>query len=207
MDINQFEPNSHKYNKDKDRPEKTKLEPVVAGQAHRRSLGRRFAKTFFTEDTKDVKGYLIFDVLIPAIKDTLVNMITGGANMLFYGDNRGNSRNRSNYNPYRNDVSRQASATRTSSYSPSGRRRMLNNFDDIALSSRAECQQVLDAMNEAIYTYGSVSVADLYDLVNMSRESEFTDNKFGWVDLTGAGYSRLSNGQYVLDLPKVVDLK
>ena len=205
MEVPNYESNSHKYRQEKQEEPREKLAPVVEGRKLKPSLGRRFIKTFFVDDIKDVKGYLIFDVLIPAIKDTLFNLINGGASMIFYGDvkpSRGKTTNR-NYDP--NRTIRIGAQDRVSSYSSSGRRRAaMNDFEDIVLDSRADCQRVLDAMNEAIYTYGQVTVADLYDLVGMT--SEFTDYKFGWVDLKPSGYSRRRDGSYVLDLPKVVDL-
>ena len=62
MDINQFEPNSHKYNREKNggaAAEREKLAPVAVGKAKKKTLGQRFIKTFFSEDVKDVKGYSI----------------------------------------------------------------------------------------------------------------------------------------------------
>lgn len=207
MDINQLEPNSHKYNREKQPDNKPHdgFEPIVTGSLKKKSLAKRFVSTFFMEDVKDVKKYLFFDILIPAIKDTLYNMITGGTSMLFYSDSRRPNRNgkRGTYTPY-DSFGRPDRAERTSSYTRS-RDRLNKNFDDIVLESRGDCERILDRMNEIIETYGQVTVADLYDLVDIS--SEFTDNKFGWYDLKTAGYSRLRDGRYVLDLPKVVDLK
>lgn len=201
MEIPNYESNANKYKLEKQEEPKEKLAPIVEARREKQSLGRRFVKTFFNEDIKDVKKYLFFDVLIPSIKDTLYSLISNGASMIFYGDVKAKSKTTNrNYDP-----NRSVRAERVSSYSPNGRRRMMNDFDDIILDSRADCERVLDAMREAIYTYGQVTVADLYDLVGMT--SEFTDNKWGWVDLATCGYSRRRDGSYVLDLPKVVDLK
>ena len=204
MEIPNYESNAHKYKQEKQEETREKLAPIVEGRREKQSLGRRFVKTFFIDDIKDVKKYLIFDVLVPAIKDTLFNLINGGASMIFYGDvKKTNKSSNRNYDPNRSI--RESKPERISSYSQNGRRRVLNDFDDIILDSRGDCERLLDAMNEAIATYGQVTIADLYDLVGMT--SEFTDYKFGWVDLATAGYSRRRDGSYVLDLPKVVDLK
>jgi len=207
MDMKDLEPNSHKYNREKQEAgkDREKLSPIVEGAQRKRSLGKRFISTFFMEDVKDVKKYLIFDILIPAIKDTLYNMITGGTSMLFYSESKRPGRNgrRGTFIPY-DSYGRPERVERTSSYSRT-RERLNHSFDDIVLDSRGDCERVLDRMNEIIETYGQVTIADLYDLVDIS--SEFTDNKFGWYDLKNAGYSRLRDGRYVLDLPKVVDLK
>lgn len=204
MEIPNYESNSYKNKQEQIEEPREKLAPIVEARRERPSLSKRFIKTFFNEDIKDVKKYLFFDVLIPAIKDTLYSLISNGASMIFYGDVKPKSKaSNRNYDPNRSI--RAERSERVSSYSPNGRRRVMNDFDDIVLDSRADCERVLDAMREAIYTYGQVTVADLYDLVGMS--SEFTDNKWGWVDLATCGYSRRRDGSYVLDLPKVVDLK
>lgn len=67
------------------------------------------------------------------------------------------------------------------------------------MDERAEAEEVIDRMFELVSRYGSVSVADMYELVGLA--STHTDNKWGWTDLSGAGVSRIRGG-YLLDLPE-----
>ena len=58
-------------------------------------------------------------------------------------------------------------------------------------------------MDELIDTYGSVSVADMYDLVGMS--CNYTDNKYGWTNLRNAEPVRVRDG-YLLKMPKATPI-
>lgn len=215
MDINVLEPNSNKYKRElaekamnEDLPQEHKFEQVVNGKQRKRSLGRRFAKTFLKASSTDVKNYILADVLIPSILDTLFNIITGGASMYFYGDTSRGVRDpregRLGYHKANKEaLNGKQRQVRTTRYTYHGVDDF--NFDDIELESRGDCERILKDMEDAIYTYGQVTVADLYDMIGITN-SNFQNYKYGWVDLKTAGYSRIRTGGYVLDLPKVVDL-
>lgn len=81
----------------------------------------------------------------------------------------------------------------------SSRGRATHDFDEIILPDRGEAQAVIDGMFETLQRYQVVTVADLYALVGIS--GNFTDNKYGWDDLSGASILRIRGG-YLLDLPK-----
>lgn len=56
------------------------------------TIGERLAKTFLSEENVDNVGdYLLNDVVIPAIKDTIVDFIQKGTDMLFYGETKSRS--------------------------------------------------------------------------------------------------------------------
>ena len=71
--------------------------------------------------------------------------------------------------------------------------------------SRDEAYKVLNQLITLISKFEVASVADLYDILGIS--SQFTDNKFGWDNLTEAfiahGSKRYS---YILHLPKTIVL-
>ena len=79
---------------------------------------------------------------------------------------------------------------------PSLRNRSRHNFDDIILDSRGEAEEVLSHLVDLVDDYGMASVADLYDLVGIT--SNFTDNKYGWTNLSSASVSRVRDG-YLID--------
>jgi hypothetical protein len=82
--------------------------------------------------------------------------------------------------------------------------RAMHNFGAIALPSRGEAERVLEALITRLEKFEVVTVADLYDFVNIT--SEFTDNQYGWFDLQGSRVDRGHGGTYSLRLPKVVNL-
>jgi hypothetical protein len=73
------------------------------------------------------------------------------------------------------------------------------NFDEIILDSRTEAEEVIDRLFDLVSRYEQATVADLYELVGIS--STHTDHRWGWLDLHGAGVSRIRGG-YLLDLPE-----
>jgi hypothetical protein len=165
------------------------------------SIGKQFAESFVNEDVENVKSYVIFDVIVPTIKDTILDMIS----MAFYSDtytSRGRRRSRSggyyssnertNYNSYyRSDRDREDRR--------STRRRRSSDAPEIIVDTRDDARDILDEMNNLIDEYDSCSVADLNDMVGMT--SEHTDEKWGWTNLNRASIKRDRDG-YLLDLPR-----
>lgn len=163
----------------------------------KKSLGKKFTETFLGDEVQNVRQYVIFDVLLPAAKATLSDMVSQGLEMLLFGEG---SRRGSNT---RRDGGR--SYVSYSNYYKSDRqpnkvnRRAAHNFDDIILETRGEAEEVLDNLVDLTVDYGYATVADLYDLVGISHN--YTDRKWGWDNLNGATAKRVRDG-YLLVLPK-----
>ena len=199
----EYKSNSHKSKEmqTENRIEKKRVEKVIQGTATtRKNEMRRLADVFISEDVKNVKEYLIMDVLVPTIKKTIVDVVTDSVSMLFGMSPRrsGSGSDKISYNKMynRNDSDR----------SSVGNNRTRNgySYDDIALDSRQEAEEVLTRMDELVETYGEVTVADLYDLVGVT--CEFTDNNYGWTNIRNAKVVRLRDGKYMIDLPKALPI-
>jgi hypothetical protein len=195
-------------NRDRDKdnlkaPENKNVHRVTSSDPIRqkKSLGKKFRSTFFNGDGKTALQYIVFGVLIPAAKDTLVEAGTQGIERLVFGDSR---RSRSGPTP----TSGPTGYVSYNRYSMSGnqnqrimspRARSQHDFDEIVLTSRVEAEEVIDRLFDLVSRYGTATVADLYELVG--SPSSHTDQKWGWTDIRGAGVSRVRNG-YLLDLPR-----
>ena len=201
MDDMHIEPNSHKY-----KEEKQKIEKVVQGQvvSKKRSKARRFADLFLAEDIGNVKEYLVFDLLIPAIKDTIVSIINNTTELLAYGRVKSSSR-RPNGTP--NTYVSYNSYSRPQATKPIARPRLANSFEDIILETRGEAEAVLDTLREYLDKYHQVTVRDFLDSVGISGDSytNFTQEHYGWTDLREAYVSRVREG-YLLVMPRVIEL-
>ena len=185
-----------------------KLEKVVTGKVKRQKQGlvKKFVSIFLEDDSKSVGEYIVYDILIPAAKAMICDIFGWGGfiEMLLYGDkSRGRAARRSsNTGEY---ISYRAFYKGADRNSPSNYReisrasRLRHNFDEIILETRGEGEEVLAHLNDLIVDYGQATVSDLYELVDI--ESSFTDEKYGWTDLRGAGVTRVRGG-YLLDLPK-----
>ena len=199
-------PSNSKANKpssNRAKDETTKVEKVVTGTVvtRKKPLGRRFKETFVGGDAKGVGEYVVVDVLVPAAKDMIVDGFTQFIERMFYQESRstlryGSSRYRSGgHTPY----NRMSDPRRREEPRRERRNRALHNFDEFILETRAEASEVLDRLHARIDKYGAATVADLYDM--LGETGNYTDVKYGWVDLQGSGISRVDGG-YLLDLPR-----
>lgn len=189
--------------------EKKKVEKVTNGKVKtkKKSEVHKFTDIFLAEDVTNVKDYLIGEVLLPAVKKAVSEMVTSGIDMLLYGETRSKKDrekgSRVSYSSYYKDRDR-GGYDRERDRDRGGRRvRNGYDYDDIILESRGEAEDVLDRMDDLIDSYGIVSVADLYDLVGI--QGNYTDNKYGWTNLRSADVQRLRDG-YLLKLPKALPL-
>jgi hypothetical protein len=183
-----------------------KLVKVTKGMVikKKKSWLDKFANTFLGDDAKNVGSYIMWDVLIPAAKDTIVDMIKGGIEMLVYGEGRrgeriGRDRDRSVvlYNKmYRGERDRDRDEPRHYSR---GRSDSRQRTDDVVFTKRTDAEETLDKMVDVIDEYNTVSLAEFYDLVGLP--SEFVHNNWGWDNLSRAEVIRTRYG-YALDLPE-----
>lgn len=207
--MEQYGGNSHKMkDEQKALPEKSseekKVGKVISGSAKSKKKGemRKFADVFISEDIGNVKSYIFMEVLVPAVKKAISDIVTNGVNMILYGETRQkkNTTTKVSYGKYYVNSGEQE--RRSSSYRQSGRNGF--DYDEIIFETRGDAESVLDAMNEIISQYGVVSVGDLYDLADVSTDN-FAVNKYGWTDIAGCKAVRVRDG-YVLKLPKAYPL-
>jgi hypothetical protein len=197
-----------------------KVEKVIEGNVVRRKkpLGKRFAETFIGGSAKSVFGYILFEVLVPAAKDTIADVVTQGIERTLYGEGRSSSRRHGG--GYRSGSSSYVSYDRYSSPSRnanprdrdrdrdeprmSQRGRANFNFEEIVLDTREDANEVIDQLFLLIDKFEKATVADLYDLTGV--DPTHTDYNWGWRDLRGARATRVRNG-YLLDLPEPQHLR
>ena len=198
-----YKPNSHKSKEEnKALPdEREKLEKIIKGTAKtKKNEIRKLKDVFISEDVKSVKSYILMDVLVPAIKDAIEDIVTNGIRMVLRGETsarKSSSASKVSYNRIYDSKINNDRFARDSSPS------LRYSYDDIILESRGEAEDVITRMEEIIEEYGFVRVADLYDLVGIT--GDYTDNKYGWTSIRSAEPVRVRNG-YMLRLPRAVPL-
>lgn len=205
--MTEYASNSHK-SKDiqtESVPEK-KIEKVISGtaKAKKKSEIRKFTDVFVSEDMDSVKSYILMDVLVPAVKKAISDIVTNGIDMLLYGEagrNKSTSSSTASHVSYRSYYDSQNNNRRDSR--PTSRPRIGYDYDDVIIDNRGEAEEVMTRMDELMETYGLVSVADFYDLVGIS--GNYTDNKYGWTDIRNASIVRTRDG-YMIKLPKALPL-
>lgn len=161
----------------------------------------------FGDHMQDVGTYILWDVLLPAAKSTISDIISNGIEMVLYGEpgtkRRGGGRlhrdrDRS-YVSYNSMYDRPGRKGRQQEKRGDERRSSRHQFDDIIIESKPEAEEVLTVLVEAIEMYESCAVADLYEAVGLP--TDFTDHKWGWFNLSSA-YVKRDRFGYSLVLPK-----
>lgn len=197
--MEEYRSNSYKAKEEQteQKPEK-KVEKVISGSAKtkRKNGLRKFTNAIIPEDVEDVKSYIFEDIVVPAVKDIILDAVRA-----FLGVNGNSSKIKGNgskisYRKYYDDRERRDNNIVS-------RSRIGYEYDDVVLETRGEAEEVLLMMSELIATYHSASVADFYELVGIS--SNYTDNNFGWTNIGSATVIHVHEG-YMIKLPKAIPL-
>lgn len=202
--------NSHKEREERaaEVEPREKIEKIVEGKVvtRKQPWWKRVARGMIAEDAQHIGGYVIDDVLVPAMKNLVRDIIVGGTDRALYG---ASSRNRRGPGF---GLSGSVGGIRTKYDQMSGEpRRMMSresqarhDFDEVVLDSRSEAIAVVEELIARVSRYGSASVTDLYDLVGVT--GSFADQRWGWTDLSTADI-RQSRGGFLLDLPRPEPLR
>jgi hypothetical protein len=193
----------------KTEPEKKKISRLVSNvTVKKKSWLDTLAEKFFGDDAKTVGSYLVWDVLIPAAKDTISDMVRTGVDMILFGDHTTSSRDRRDRDHSR--ISYSSISSRGRSRVPwrdddrdTRRREPIRvkkkyDFEDIVIQNRDEAQQVLADLNDLIEDYDVATVGEFYEMVGL--DSEHVDSKWGWDSLNRVKVIRVRDG-FILDLP------
>lgn len=197
-----YKPNSFKSKEERNETSEPvkKVEKVITGNVKTKKKGemQKLANVFISEDISNVKSYVFMDVLVPAIKKAVFDIITDGLDMILYG---GEGRRKKTLNAekvsYRSYYNRKNEDDRKYDRT---RERTVYSYDEVIFDSRSEAEEVLERMDELITEYKMVTVSDLYDLVGIS--GKYTDCKYGWTNLRNVEPIRVRDGGYMLNLPK-----
>jgi len=177
------------------------VEKMVEGKVISRKQPwlKRVRKTMVAEDAHTVGEYILTDVVVPAAKNLIVDMVGQSIERMLFGTSRGrisrsplgmSLRDQVNYSR----VSQDRDPRRTLSREARAR----HDFNEIVLENRTEAIDVVEALIARIARYGAVTVADLYDLVGTT--GSYADQRWGWNDLATADVRQVPGG-FLLDLP------
>lgn len=204
MDMNEYKPNSHasKINQSTTAPAEKKVEKVVSGKVRtKKNEARKFADIFIAEDVSNIKNYIFMDVLVPALKKAVSDIVRDGIDMLLYGESGRDRKKSSHSGSY---VSYRSYSDPRDDRRPSNRPSSRFSYDDIVFDSRGQAELVLEHMRDILDQYDQVSVADLYDLCDLT--APYTAVDYGWTRLGSAEVMHTRDG-YVIKLPRAVSLK
>ena len=199
----------------KEKPEKVVVEKVIVGEVIQKPKGpgRKFKEIFFGGDAKQAAKFVAADVLLPAMRNLVVDMVTKGAEKLVYGEGsyrRGNRPPTINYgaryqvgNPIaQSRVPELMSGRPYQNPIPRGRQNR-HEMNDVILSSKEEADLVIERLIDILEKYDVASLADLYELLGL--ETSPVDFKWGWTYLSNAQVRQIRQG-YLLELPSLEEI-
>lgn len=166
----------------------------------KKSLMKRIADAFIAVDAKDIRNYLIFDVLIPGLKRGAEDML----HMALYNDKKNDRVTRS----------RGGSTIRRLEYSsirPARdndeavlNRNTLAGNTDLVFPTRDKAEEALDMVNERIQATGFATLKYYYTITR--QETEWSQANWGWRSMYGATIVQCRSGGYVLKMPKLEEI-
>ena len=201
-----YTPNSHKYKEEQKSTvtEEKRIKKVVTSPAKtKKNEVRKLADIFISEDVSNVKNYIFMDVLVPAIKKAIYDIVTNGIDMFLYG---GSGKNRSTSSggskvSYRNYYEQKNNGPIRSS--ESNRVQTGFEYEDVVFPTRGDAESAKQQMQDIVGRYGLVTVNDLYEMAMLS--APYTSQKYGWMDVSNVEVMRVRDG-YVLKLPRAVPI-
>jgi len=200
-------PNNAKHAKKSEDEERVQgaLDLQSAPVLRKKSIGRKLKDIFFGGNFKNAGQYVLAEVALPAIRNLIVDTTTKGIERVVMPD-RASSRSRSttNYGPrvqYNNPIRPQS--VMLPHQPPFLSRNARQDFGDIILSTREECEMVLESLGDIIDKFKTASKQDLMVLLN--QPTQYTDMKWGWGFLGNAEIIQVREG-WLLDLPPMEPL-
>lgn len=183
VDLPKVEPNSNKY-RSGEQPTRTrtpKASVLKKSELVKPSGFEKFVRGFMTNDVQDIKRYVLYDVILPELRNIGMGLIDSffrakgikgrGGGGVYYGNRSYDSYYNGGYGSsvYR-DRSREAHTDHKSEK---------NDYRYVTIRERAAAERIIHKMREQIYEYGEASVADLLEFMGLEN-TEWTDQNFGW---------------------------
>lgn len=172
--------------------ERKDITPVVKARIKRESTARKVVGEIIREDARTVGETVLWDVIIPTVKNLISDTVTRGIeSMLYGGDSR--PRSKTSYSDYSG-----YSRPKGSRDHPSERRDRRSTRhaeperNEIIFDSRSDANDVIDRMSDLIDQYGQASLADLNALIGAS--SNFIDDNWGWTDMGSFNVRQVRDG-------------
>lgn len=192
----------------KEPSERVSHKPLTQAKQVKKGLLKRLLTGLYG-NSDGVKDHIIKNVLGPAVKKVVVDMVTSSINMLIYKTpnnpnqpwNNGYTNYASSKQSYKPAYTNYAQPSQPYGHNPVNTK--LNGIEQFVISTHGEAYEVLEYMRSIISEYGQASVADYYELVG--GRPNFIDHSYGWFNLASA-HVRASRGGFIIELPPVTQL-
>lgn len=183
--------------------EKKVSKVVEGGVATKKKSGvAKLKRNFISDEANGIGSYIVMDILIPAAKKAMYDIVVNGINMMLYGEAATPSTSRFSGGTtakisYNECYAKPKAAERSNRW---------YDFDDILFDLPRDAEYVITKMNEIVDTYNLVSVADMYDLSGLS--CDWTAQNYGWTNVAQAHVVPVhGTGKFTIKLPKALPIR
>lgn len=194
--------------RDRSQNEKKDSKKIASGNLKDRSFKQKVKDAFISEEVHDVKSYIIFDVIIPAVKETFRNLIVNTLDMSLFGKVRSSKnteqRGGSTYIAYDRAYGNgreEAYRRQTRSTAPL----RINELNRVVFQNKADAIDVLSHLLEEIEEYHVASIADFLSYSGIDVAP--IHHKWGWYDLVDVAVVEDPDSRgFYIKLPKPVEI-
>lgn len=173
--------------------ERQEIKPVAKARVKRESTARKVVGEIIREDARSVGETVLWDVVIPTVKNLISDTVTRGIESMLYGGDARPSRSRTSYSDYSGYSRPKNNRERPSERRPNRSARHAEpERNEIIFDTRSDANDVIDRMSDLIDQYGQVSLADLNALIGAS--SNFIDDNWGWTDMGSFNVRQVRDG-------------
>ncbi len=177
------------------------------------TFGEKIKRSFVKEDLKDIRDYIIFELVIPNARKAFFDTIVGTAAQIFgvsvprgirYND--GYSPNNIRLTPHERQYRDYNTISQNGSRSSTPRLTTYDRFyvNDYIFAYKEDAERVLEQIIDICDTYGWVSVAKFFEFADpegtIAGRNAYTNNDFGWRNIDNATV-RFDGSGYFIDLP------
>lgn len=187
-----------------DIPRQKQIVPNNSLATRKKSLVDEFKDSIVSKDHIDVGSYLVHDVVVPTIQNTILDFLS----MKFFGASQ-MGRNRAPVGRSLFDYGRQiftgygtqyqygnqynygrSTGYPNNNYQQEPPQRL--DYRNIILLNPDDAKAVVDNLRGRIYRYNEATVSDLYSAVGIT--ASYVDDNWGWVNPNDIGIKRVPEG-------------
>lgn len=185
----------------------------------KRSVWKEVKGEFISEDAPSVGEYVVYDILLPALRDLISDIGHGALDMAMGTDGRryrrgGRGRRDETYISYdrywdRESPRRRARWNDDEDDDYVGRRRSSRrvpsneDLDEFIFSDKKKALSLLAEMQDRIDKYDDVSVGYFLDRIGESIPGDFVSDDWGWYNLDNAKVKPAYGGGWHIIFPKM----
>ena len=169
------------------------------------SFGAKLKEALFYGDERSVKDIVLFDVIVPGLKNIVADVVEQSVNTILFGGEKVVSTKKGGsyvaYNNYSGGTSQNRS--RTSRDRSATRNRGRFDFSNLFLDTRGEAEQIKGILIDLTELYGEATVADLKSLVGLEDKIVEDDKDYGWTNCNPIRVVPAGRDGFRLELPRV----